>query len=75
LRGALALALVLGLPASFPNQEKLISVTFAVVTFSVIVQGLTVTPLLRRLGLIEPKHRETSRMQPLDQAEPAEKDN
>lgn len=50
LRGALALALVLGLPSSLPMRETLITVTFAVVAFSVIVQGLTVTPLLRRLG-------------------------
>ena len=53
LRGALALALVLGLPASLPQRETLITVTFAVVAFSVIVQGLTVKPLLRRLGQIE----------------------
>ena len=54
LRGALALALVLGLPASLPMRETLTTVTFAVVAFSVIVQGLTVTPLLRSLGQIAP---------------------
>lgn len=58
LRGALALALVLGLPVNFPMREILTTVTFAVVAFSVIVQGLTVTPLLRRLGQIAP-HTDT----------------
>ena len=50
LRGALALALALGLPPSLPFREQIVSVAFAVVAFSVIVQGLTMTPLLRRLG-------------------------
>ena len=45
-----ALALVLGLPAALPQRETLITVTFAVVAFSVIVQGMTVTPLLRPAG-------------------------
>jgi CPA1 family monovalent cation:H+ antiporter len=50
LRGALPLALVLGLPAGIPRREVMITVTFGVVAFSVFVQGLTVVPLLRRLG-------------------------
>lgn len=54
LRGALALALALGLPDNTPLHDEIISVAFAVVAFSVIVQGLTMTPLLRRLGEIAP---------------------
>ncbi len=50
LRGALALALALGLPPAVPKREEIITVTFAVVAFSVFVQGLTVTPFLRRMG-------------------------
>ena len=50
LRGALALALALGLPASVPQRDEIVTVSFAVVAFSVFVQGLTVAPLLRRLG-------------------------
>ena len=50
LRGALALALALALPAGFPRRPEVITVTFAVVAFSVIVQGLTIIPLLHRLG-------------------------
>jgi len=52
LRGALALALSLGLPDEIPHREEMITVAFAVVAFSVFVQGLTVTPLLRRIGEI-----------------------
>jgi CPA1 family monovalent cation:H+ antiporter len=49
LRGALALALVLGLPDDLERRQEIVAVTFAVVVFSVVVQGLTVAPLLRRL--------------------------
>lgn len=48
LRGALALALALGLPDSFPHRDAIIATAFAVVTFSIFVQGLTMAPLLRR---------------------------
>lgn len=54
LRGALALALVLGLPADMPMRDTITTVAFGVVAFSIIVQGLTMTPLLRRLGEIAP---------------------
>jgi CPA1 family monovalent cation:H+ antiporter len=52
LRGALALALALGLPPAVPMREEIIATSFAVVAFSVFVQGLTMVPLLRRMGEI-----------------------
>jgi CPA1 family monovalent cation:H+ antiporter len=48
LRGALALALALGLPQHMAYRQEIINVAFAVVAFSIIVQGLTIIPLLRR---------------------------
>jgi CPA1 family monovalent cation:H+ antiporter len=54
LRGALALALALGLPAGIPMRDHIVTISFAVVAFSVFVQGLTITPLLRRMGEIAP---------------------
>ena len=51
LRGALALALALGLPRGVPQRGEVVTVAFAVVAFSVVVQGLTMQPLLTRLGL------------------------
>jgi CPA1 family monovalent cation:H+ antiporter len=53
LRGALALALALSLPEDLPHQNAIIVITFAVVAFSVFAQGLTITPLLRRLAQIK----------------------
>ena len=51
LRGALALALALSLPATLPMRNEVVFVTFGVVAFSIVVQGLTMPLLLRRLGL------------------------
>lgn len=48
LRGALALALALGLPASFPMASEIKTVTAGVVAFSIVVQGITITPLLKK---------------------------
>lgn len=47
LRGALALALALAVPASLPEHDALVGVAFAVVAFSIFVQGLTVPRLLK----------------------------
>lgn len=50
LRGALALALALAAPEALPERDALIGVAFAVVAFSIFVQGLTVPLLLKRAG-------------------------
>lgn len=52
LRGALALALALGLPPEIPEREEIITISFAVVAFSVFVQGLTMRPFLRKMGVV-----------------------
>jgi monovalent cation:H+ antiporter, CPA1 family len=49
LRGALALALALGLPADVPQREAIVAVAFGLVAFSIFTQGLTIVPLLRKL--------------------------
>ncbi len=50
LRGALALALALALPAELPERDNIVTISFAVVAFSIFVQGLTMKPLLRVAG-------------------------
>ena len=58
LRGALSLALVLSLPftlpdgSPFPERALLLGMTFGVVGASLLLQGTTMGPLLRRLGLV-----------------------
>src|SRR5713226_263808 len=51
LRGALALALALSLPSTFLYREQILDLTFGVVIFSIVVQGLTIKPLLNLLKL------------------------
>lgn len=48
LRGGISVALALSLPPS-PEKEVILAITYAVVVFSIVVQGLTVAPLVRRL--------------------------
>jgi CPA1 family monovalent cation:H+ antiporter len=51
LRGALALALALALPPSLPFRIEIVIATFGMVAFSVVVQGATMSPFLKILGL------------------------
>jgi len=51
LRGALALALALAVPTSVPERSEIIVIAFAVVAFSIFVQGLTMPWLIKRLKL------------------------
>jgi CPA1 family monovalent cation:H+ antiporter len=55
LRGALALALALAVPASVPEHGSIILCAFAVVAFSIFVQGLTMPWLVERLALTRGK--------------------
>jgi monovalent cation:H+ antiporter, CPA1 family len=52
MRGGLSMVLVLGLGPDFPHRELLVTMTFGVVILSIVVQGLTMGPLLRRLKLV-----------------------
>jgi monovalent cation:H+ antiporter, CPA1 family len=51
LRGALSMALALGLSSRYTLREPVIAAAFGVVLFSLLVQGSTVGRLLQRLGL------------------------
>ena len=50
LRGGISVALALSLPESMP-RDLIVGVTYVVVIFSIVVQGLSIGPLVRRLGL------------------------
>ena len=51
LRGALSMVLALSIPETFPQRDLLITMTFGVVILSIVIQGITVGPTLRWLGL------------------------
>ncbi len=52
LRGGLPMVLVLSLPKDFAHRDLLVSMTFGVVLLSILVHGLTMSPLLRWLGIV-----------------------
>jgi CPA1 family monovalent cation:H+ antiporter len=51
LRGSLSMVLALSLPAAMPQREMIVNMTIGVVVLSILVQGMTVSPLMRWLGL------------------------
>jgi len=51
--GAFALSWALAAPATLPEHDALISVAFAVVAFSIFVQGMTARRLLSRTAMAE----------------------
>lgn len=60
LRGGISVALALSLKSKLTGElsvvgDLLVTMTYVVVCFSIIVQGLTVGPLVRKLGLAAPK--------------------
>ncbi|MES0206937.1 cation:proton antiporter, partial [Mesorhizobium australicum] len=60
LRGALALALALALPYDVAERSQIIVVAFAVVAFSIFIQGLSMPWLIRRMGLTAERGGSTS---------------
>jgi Na+/H+ antiporter len=49
MRGAVSLAAALALPLDFPQRDLLVFLTFAVILATLVVQGLTLPSLIRRL--------------------------
>lgn len=58
LRGGVAIAVALSLPSSVPGRTLILALTFGVVLFTSLVQGLTIDVLVRRLGLVTRPMRE-----------------
>jgi len=54
LRGGLSMVLALSLPRDFSHRDMILHMTFGVVLLTLLVQGLTIKPLLRRVGLAQP---------------------
>jgi CPA1 family monovalent cation:H+ antiporter len=55
MRGAVSLALALALPrgaAKLPDRGLIVYLTFCVILFTLVGQGLTLAPLLRALGIV-----------------------
>jgi len=53
LKGSIPIALVVGLPTDFIYRKFFLTAAFMMVLFSLIIQGLTIRPLVQKLGLSE----------------------
>ncbi len=51
LKGSIPIALVVGLPINFMYREMFLTIAFGIVLFSLVIQGLTIKPMARCLGL------------------------
>jgi CPA1 family monovalent cation:H+ antiporter len=51
MRGTVSLAAALALPAGFPRRDLVLFIAFGVVVGTLVIQGLTLRPLMRWLGL------------------------
>ena len=54
LRGALSMVLALSIPDSFALKELIVTLVFGVVLLSIFIQGLTMSPLMKMLGILSP---------------------
>lgn len=52
LRGAVSVALALSVPEGWPGREVVIATVFGTVLFTLLVQGLTIQPVLKKLDLL-----------------------
>ena len=52
LRGSVSIALALSVPSILSERTDIIATVFGVVLFTLLVQGLTIKPLLEKLGLL-----------------------
>src|SRR5262245_38534070 len=74
MRGIVTLATALALPmtiasgAPFPFRDEIIVLSFAVILSTLVLQGLTLTPLIRRLDLGEDRTLEVEEAQAREQA-------
>jgi monovalent cation/hydrogen antiporter len=54
MRGVVSLAAALALPAEFPHRDIILFLAFCAILSTLVLQGTTLGPLIRRLGVSEP---------------------
>jgi CPA1 family monovalent cation:H+ antiporter len=54
MRGVVSLAAALALPAEFPHRDLILFLAFCAILATLVLQGTTLGPLIRRLGVSEP---------------------
>lgn len=60
MRGVVSLAAALALPAEFPGRDIILFLAFCAILTTLVIQGTTLGPLIRRLGVSEPEDETTN---------------
>jgi CPA1 family monovalent cation:H+ antiporter len=60
MRGVVTLAIALSLPEGIPGRDLTLAAAFAVILVTVVVQGGTIAPVIRWLGLDRPERSDTA---------------
>jgi CPA1 family monovalent cation:H+ antiporter len=55
MRGVVSLAAALALPMQFPGRDIIVFLAFCAIFATLVMQGTTLGPLIRRLGVMEPE--------------------
>jgi CPA1 family monovalent cation:H+ antiporter len=55
MRGVVSLAAALALPMQFPGRDIIVFLAFCAILATLVLQGTTLGPLIRRMGVIEPE--------------------
>ena len=55
MRGVVSLAAALALPSHFPGRDIIVFLAFCAILATLVLQGTTLGPLIRRLGVVEPE--------------------
>lgn len=55
MRGVVSLAAALALPFQFPGRDLIVFLAFCAIFATLVMQGTTLGPLIRRLGVLEPE--------------------
>ena len=55
MRGVVSLAAALALPGQFPGRDIIVFLAFCAILATLVLQGTTLGPLIRRLGVTEPE--------------------
>jgi monovalent cation/hydrogen antiporter len=72
MRGVVTLVAALALPPNFPERDRLIFIAFVVITVTLLLQGLTLPLLVRRLGVsASDDHRDNAEQELIAQAREA----
>jgi len=75
MRGGISVALALMLPLTNPHRSTILAITYAIVIFSIIIQGMTIAPLMQQMNLSKAQLKPLYVLQPDEELNEDERDS